>query len=238
MMDPLSELLTRALCLEDIAFHPTCTVSGLICLCGNPSLCVTWSGRVANGTYSFSSRVMVLGVNAIGSEVPMPQFTATLRNLCFPPWCDSQRQLVCSWCCIVWLLHLSVHVAFCMLLYSVCPYWVNQINELSLYKAPPGVWSIIFFRSKQGGFEDRNNFWGKFWDCNSEIESKKRWHCVAILTTFECPSEWSSVSAFVALVKLVKSMKHGLRCLPPSYHGHSTAIFHWRIVYVIIDKYT
>ena len=30
-------------------------------------------------------RVMVQGVNAVKSEVPMPQFTATLRNLCFSP---------------------------------------------------------------------------------------------------------------------------------------------------------
>ena len=33
---------------------------------------------------SFSSRVMVQGVNAVVSEVPMPQFIATLRNLRFP----------------------------------------------------------------------------------------------------------------------------------------------------------
>ena len=31
---------------------------------------------------SFSTRVMVQGVNAVVSEVPMSQFTATLRNLC------------------------------------------------------------------------------------------------------------------------------------------------------------
>ena len=72
--------------------------------------------------HSFSSR-MTHGVNAVESEVPMPQFTATLRNFCFPVWRDSPRQLVCSWCCIVWLLHLNVHIAFCLLLYSVCPYW-------------------------------------------------------------------------------------------------------------------
>ena len=39
--------------------------------------------KSGHGTYSFSSRVMVQGVNAVMSEVPMPQFTATIRNL-FP----------------------------------------------------------------------------------------------------------------------------------------------------------
>ena len=33
---------------------------------------------------SFNSRVMAQGVNAVVSEVPMPQFTATLRNLRSP----------------------------------------------------------------------------------------------------------------------------------------------------------
>ena len=29
--------------------------------------------------------MLAQGVNAVKSEVPMPQFTATLRNLCFSP---------------------------------------------------------------------------------------------------------------------------------------------------------
>ena len=32
----------------------------------------------------FSSTVMVQSVNAVVSEVPMPYFTVTLSNLCFP----------------------------------------------------------------------------------------------------------------------------------------------------------
>ena len=36
---------------------------------------------------------MAQGVNAVVSEVPMPQFTATLRNLCFPPDVTARENL-------------------------------------------------------------------------------------------------------------------------------------------------
>ena len=79
---------------------------------------------------SFSFMVMAQGMNAIMSEVPMLQVAILLlRNFRFHLTWQPLRQLVCSWY-IVWLLHLSVHVAFVLLLYSVCPYWANQINEL------------------------------------------------------------------------------------------------------------
>ena len=100
------------------------SVGGFVCVATPPYV---WTDQEEwPMELSFSSRVMAQAVNAIvsRSEVPMPQFTATLRNLHFPPWHDSLIELVCS--CIVWLLHLSVHVTFCLLLYSVSPYWSNQ----------------------------------------------------------------------------------------------------------------
>ena len=43
-----------------------------------------------------------------------------LSGISVSPWRDSQRQLVCSWCCIVWL-----YIWVCMLL-SVCPYNLGE----------------------------------------------------------------------------------------------------------------
>jgi len=78
---PLLELLTRALplCLEYLAIHPTCVVS--VFLCGNP---LPVCELIRKSGQWFSSRVMAQGVNAVMSEVHMPQFTATLRILSFP----------------------------------------------------------------------------------------------------------------------------------------------------------
>ena len=58
------------------------------------------SGQLAM-ELSFSSRVMAQGVNAVVSEVPMPQFTATLRNLLrFPPDVTAPETT-----CVLMMLH-------------------------------------------------------------------------------------------------------------------------------------
>lgn len=63
-------------------------------------------------------------------KVHKQEMVLRMRNshsatLCYPLTWQPTCVLV-----MVWLLHLNVHVAFCLLLYSVYPYWANQINEL------------------------------------------------------------------------------------------------------------
>ena len=112
-------------------------VSGFVCVATPPYVWTDHEERPMK--LSFSSRMMALGVNAVVSEVSMPQFTATLRNLCFPPWRDSPRELACSWFCIVWLLRLSVHAAFCLLLYFCMPILGESDKWTSNFKPECGV---------------------------------------------------------------------------------------------------
>ena len=69
---PLSELLMRALCLEALAIHQTCIMS-VFCLhvCQPFPMCELIR---KSGQWNPGSRVMAQGVNAVVSEVPMPQF--------------------------------------------------------------------------------------------------------------------------------------------------------------------
>ena len=81
---PFKKLLTRVLCLETLAIHLTCIVSVFLLVWQPLPMCelIRKSGQLAM-ELSFSSRVMAQGVNAVVSEVPKPQFTAALKNLCF-----------------------------------------------------------------------------------------------------------------------------------------------------------
>jgi len=68
----------------------------------------------------FSSRVMAQGVTAVMFEVPMPQFTATLRVLRVPPDVTAPETICVLMMLYCLTINLSVHVAFvcCCNLYA------------------------------------------------------------------------------------------------------------------------
>ena len=88
--------LTRALCLGDNLY------SVIVCIANCELIRKSRQWKLVLG-----SRVMAHGMNAVMSEVPMPLFTATLRNLHSPPDVTAPEAT-----CVLKML-CCVHVASC-----------------------------------------------------------------------------------------------------------------------------
>ena len=83
-------------------------------------------------------------------------FAATLSNLPFNPLHLAATATTCVFTILYCLT--SMYVAFSLLLYSGCPYWANQINELRILEVrdfPRDItaftFRIYFLCSRQKG---------------------------------------------------------------------------------------
>ena len=131
--------------MKGVKINNSYSVCVFVCVSTSP--CVLTDHEEWPMELGFSSRVMVQCVTAVVSEVPLTQFTATLRNLCFSltwqplilllclrcpwlsllllsgicvsPWHDSPWDNLCAHNVIVGPLHRSMHYASCLLLYSM-----------------------------------------------------------------------------------------------------------------------